>query len=207
MNAIGSATYGGELVAIMPEQPAMVALATQNQALMLEVEALKKQQAAMQQLFQQMVKQNERLAAANAGGSALLKETVQHLDIGQSALAAENELLRQEITLLKAEQEEANAQHGDEVNQKDGQIAEQATTIEWQKKKIKILESAFSVMKSVSSSDFVQLKTSVAISKYSLDVYDEFDISYYLREHAPYADALTKSVEDTNEALLNLLKE
>jgi hypothetical protein len=205
--------YGNGLGAIAQEQPAMAALATQNQALMLEVEVLKKQQAAMQQLFQQMVKQNEHLAAANTGGSAALKETVQQLDNGQMARDAEIELLRQEITLFKAQQEEANANHADEIRRKDGLIAQLERRVTYLEARQGPYQELTQSIKEIASTDFIR---NLATPPGGVESRIKFDIlpptvaARYLaagKEHAKIADGLLSAVAKVDAELLKVEKE
>jgi chromosome segregation ATPase len=146
---------GNGLGAIVQEQPAMAELATQNQALEQKNAALEKQHAAMSLMILQLTQQNARLAAANAGGSALLKETVQQLDNGQMARDAEIELLRQENTLLKAQQEEVNAQNADETQQKNGRIARLERRIAELEAKQQACQEFFQAVRTVSTSDCI----------------------------------------------------
>jgi predicted nucleic acid-binding protein len=166
--------------------------------------ALEKQHAAMSQMIQLLTSQNARLAAANVEGSAVLKDTVQQLGSGQNAMAERVEFLEQKAILLEAKLEGAYAQHGDEVSQKDSQIAEQATTIQWQNKKIEILESAFSVMESVRSTNVI--KQCWRTKPVAIVFYSDKEVEDYFSHDPKIILEIMEEVESTKQKLIDLLK-
>jgi uncharacterized coiled-coil protein SlyX len=208
---IGS-VHGNGLGAIAQEQPAMAELATQNQALEQKNAALEKQQAAMSLMIQELMQQNARLAAANAGGSALLKETVQQLDNGQMARDAEIELLRQENTLLKAQQEEANAQHADELLGKDGlnaQLERRVTQLEARQGPYQELTQSIKEIASTPVvSDYATLSKGWEAQIYR--IHDSFEAAIHVERKKAIVDlavGLTSAVAKINEELLKVEKE
>jgi hypothetical protein len=209
---IGS-VHGNGLGAIAQEQPAMAELATQNQALEQKNAALEKQHVAMSLLIQELMQQNARLAAANAGGSTLLKETVQQLDNGQMARDAEIELLRQEVTLLEAQQEEANTQHADELRRKDGLIAQFERRIAQLEARQGPYQELTQSIKEIASTDNVRGRATPSGGferRIRHDLWSPDTAGYYLKQMkdgAEIADGLISAVAKINEELLKVEKE
>jgi LPS sulfotransferase NodH len=119
---------------------------------------------------------------------------------------AENELLRQEITLLKAQQEEANAQHADEIKRRDSHAEQRERRIAELEAKQQACQEFFHTVRTVSMSDFIVDNKLEGLSKRTahLSPHTASIVEQRFRVTAASADALVLAVAKVQQDLLDI---
>jgi hypothetical protein len=154
------------------------------------------------------------LAAANAGGSIIQLKGAELLGEKVSALTEANELLRLENTLLKAQQDEANAQHADEISQKNSHIAQLERGFTEQVVEKLAYREFFKKIKKVSESPLVMNHTQESFNRWSAQLSPAHQTAEEIRAwratyepYIPDAEAIRSAiVEFEKHELAALLK-